>query len=94
MSSPTVDPKPENPRACCILCATWVCHECWNWHRNKAARGMPQYCIKCGGIEGQFTAVRHSGKGQHSYRATWEPKPIPETLPKTRLEIDQLYFYG
>lgn len=90
--SPTVDPRPQNPKACCILCATWVCHECWDWHRTRADRNYSQYCTNCGGVEGQFTAVRHS-KPHGSWRAHVFPRPIPTTLPKTWAEIHTLRFF-
>ncbi len=93
-TSPTVDPRPNNPRACCILCATWVCHECYSWHRNGASRTYPQYCTKCGGVEGQFIAVRHS-KPHGSWRFQLIPRSIPlfADFPKTPYEIARVYFY-
>jgi hypothetical protein len=87
--TPMVDRQPENPRACCIRCATWVCHECWDWHRNGASINYPQYCHKCGGIEGGFIAVRH--RKPHGEMVI--PRPIPLRLPQTGDEINDLYFY-
>jgi hypothetical protein len=67
------DRNPDNPRAVCIHCGTWVCHECWDWHRNGAARNGHQICIKCGGIEGEFIAVRHNKEGHDVLSA---PAPL------------------
>jgi hypothetical protein len=85
--SATVDIRPENPRACCILCAKWVCHECWDWRRIGAARYSHQICHNCGGIDGMFIAVRHYGKGQHWYQPIWIAKPVPTQLPRTQDEM-------
>jgi hypothetical protein len=57
--TPTVDRRPERAQPCCILCGTWVCHECWDWHRTGANRFVRQICTNCGGVEGEFVAVRH-----------------------------------
>lgn len=62
----TVDSDPTNPKPCCILCATWVCHGCWNFRRGGASRQPAgpagpggAWCPWCGGTGGQFIATRH-----------------------------------
>jgi hypothetical protein len=92
-SNPTVDTWPDNPRQCCILCAKWVCHECWDWRRYGANRNSHQICSNCGGIEGQFIAVRHHEKGEHFGRHR-VPFAVPAKLPTTVEEINQLRFMG
>lgn len=93
-NSPTVDRQPDNPRACCILCAKWVCHECWDFRRTNASRRAfgGQICAKCGGVEGEFVAVRHKDKGQHHYQPRWFIRPIPPTLPLAE-DVDRMYFF-
>lgn len=85
-----VDSSPDNPRSCCILCGTWVCHECWDFRRLYATRRIDQACPNCGGVEGEFKAVRHASKLNRE--AFSVPFAIPTELPKTMREIDRLYF--
>lgn len=59
------DPRPESARPCCILCAVWVCTECYNFHRTGAARDTQQNCPRCGGVEGKFLATRHQRRLTH-----------------------------
>lgn len=64
---PVKDLRPENPRPVCPECAIWVCHECWQYRRRGATRaiGTTQNCARCGGIEGEYLAVRHHNPKTH-----------------------------
>lgn len=88
--NPTRDPRPEDPRPCCLLCATWVCHECWDWHRKGANRFGHQYCTKCGGIKGEFVAVRHLR--HHHHMRPFRPFRVPTELPTGIRQAQGLYF--
>lgn len=66
---PVTDRHPDDPRPICKECATWVCHGCWDYRRQRANRhpncaGM-QVCRKCGSREGEFLATRHLKYNTH-----------------------------
>lgn len=61
-----VDTKYLNVWPCCIHCATWICSGCWDFRRMRASRSVSQYCPKCGGREGFFSATRHGTRNSHA----------------------------
>lgn len=57
-----MDPTPNKPQPCCIVCGTWVCRGCWGFSRPYARFGESdrQICNRCGSTEGFFRATRHT----------------------------------
>jgi len=82
----TVDPRPHNPRACCIMCATWVCKGCLSWHRERADRHAAQRCPNCGGVEGEFVAVRHRYPADEHEPFLLLPRPVEEIMSDHRFK--------
>ena len=76
----TVDTSYLNIWPCCIHCATWICSSCWDFRRQRADRRVSQYCAKCGGREGFFSAVRHGTRNPHTPDGSHLPK-LPFVVP-------------
>lgn len=80
----TVDTKYMTVWPCCIHCATWICSTCWDFRRMRASRSVSQYCPKCGGREGFFSATRHGTRNPHMP----EHVPRPPFMVPTMSRID------
>lgn len=60
--------SPEQDPTVCGECGTWVCHECWEFRRQRASRSEHQICGRCGGTKGKFLPTRHIRNSFHHRR--------------------------
>lgn len=80
------DTQPDNPIACCIICAVWVCDNqtaCAGFSRARGNLLGKQDCGWCGGIVGHFEAIRHQKPRHYSDEAKYaynQPRPAPSYL--------------